>query len=130
MAGRPSPANVGLGVTAENQVDVTLGGDVLRHIHWIICGGESGAKARPMHPAGARALQAQAIAWGAAFFFKQWGTWVPPEECEPDSPLAVRFRSSGPDFVFLDGQPMMRGHKKSTGRRLGGAVFDGLPDVG
>jgi protein gp37 len=47
--------------------------DGLRGIHWIICGGESGAKARPMHPAWARSLRDQAVAAGVPFFFKQWG---------------------------------------------------------
>lgn len=42
-------------------------------ITWIIAGGESGANARPMHPAWARSLRDQAHAAGVAFFFKQWG---------------------------------------------------------
>ena len=42
-------------------------------IHWVICGGESGPKARPMHPAWARSLRDQCAAAGVPFFFKQWG---------------------------------------------------------
>jgi len=42
-------------------------------IHWVICGGESGPKARPMHPDWARSLRDQCQAAGVAFFFKQWG---------------------------------------------------------
>lgn len=45
-------------------------------IDWIICGGESGAKARAMHPAWARNLRDQCAATGTAFFFKQWGEWL------------------------------------------------------
>jgi protein gp37 len=48
-------------------------------LHWIICGGESGPKARPMHPDWARALRDQCVAAGVPFFFKQWGEWAPGE---------------------------------------------------
>jgi protein gp37 len=46
-------------------------------IHWVIVGGESGAKARPMHPDWARSLRNQCQAQGVAFFFKQWGGRTP-----------------------------------------------------
>jgi hypothetical protein len=42
-------------------------------IDWVICGGESGAGARPMHPDWARSLRDQCTAAGVPFFFKQWG---------------------------------------------------------
>lgn len=48
-------------------------------IHWVICGGESGPKARPMHPDWARSLRDQCAAAGVPFFFKQWGEWTPGE---------------------------------------------------
>lgn len=51
-------------------------------IHWIIAGGESGPKARPMHPDWARGLRDQAQASGVPFLFKQWGAWAP--WCNPD----------------------------------------------
>lgn len=47
----------------------------LKGIHWVIVGGESGAKARPMEEAWARNVQSQAQVQGVAFFFKQWGAW-------------------------------------------------------
>lgn len=40
-------------------------------IDWVICGGESGPKARPMHPDWARGLRDQCVAAGVPFFFKQ-----------------------------------------------------------
>ena len=46
-------------------------------IDWIICGGESGPNARPMHPAWARSLRDQCAAAGVPFLFKQWGEWLP-----------------------------------------------------
>lgn len=47
----------------------------LTGIHWVIVGGESGAKARPMHADWAKAVQRQCADQGVAFFFKQWGGW-------------------------------------------------------
>lgn len=50
------------------QVDLT-------DIHWVIVGGESGPKARPMQKAWALSVQHQCEAQEVAFFFKQWGGW-------------------------------------------------------
>lgn len=49
-------------------------------IDWVIVGGESGPKARPMHPDWARDLRDQCYDTGTAFFFKQWGEWSPTGE--------------------------------------------------
>jgi protein gp37 len=48
-------------------------------IDWVICGGESGPNARPMHPDWAQSLRDQCKAAGVPFFFKQWGAWAPVE---------------------------------------------------
>ena len=95
---RKVPKNVWLGVTVENakcknRIDVLrnidaevrflsiepLIGNVgklnLKNIHWVIVGGESGHKARPMKPEWAIDIQRQCDEQGVAFFFKQWGTW-------------------------------------------------------
>lgn len=42
-------------------------------IDWIIVGGESGHRARPMDPAWVRSIRDQCVAAGVPFFFKQWG---------------------------------------------------------
>jgi protein gp37 len=47
----------------------------LRDIHWVIVGGESGPKARPMRPEWVDAIKRQALQQKVAFFFKQWGAW-------------------------------------------------------
>lgn len=47
----------------------------LSGIHWVIVGGESGTKARPMRPEWALNVQRQCREQGVAFFFKQWGAW-------------------------------------------------------
>jgi protein gp37 len=44
-------------------------------IHWVIVGGESGTKARPMRPEWVHSVKRQCEAAGVAFFFKQWGAW-------------------------------------------------------
>jgi len=49
--------------------------DFLRLMCWVITGGESGSKARPVHPDWVRALRDQALVAGVPFTFKQWGEW-------------------------------------------------------
>lgn len=44
-------------------------------LNWVICGGESGPNARPMHPDWARSLRDQCTDAAVPFFFKQWGEW-------------------------------------------------------
>ncbi len=46
-------------------------------LDWVICGGESGPGARPMHPDWARSVRDQCQAARVPFFFKQWGEWLP-----------------------------------------------------
>lgn len=46
---------------------------VERGLDWVIVGGESGAKARPMKAEWARSLRDQCVQAGVPFFFKQWG---------------------------------------------------------
>lgn len=42
-------------------------------VNWVICGGESGHRARPMDPAWAESIRDQCVAAKVPFFFKQWG---------------------------------------------------------
>lgn len=42
-------------------------------ISWVIVGGESGPRARPMHPDWARSLRDQCVSAGVPFLFKQHG---------------------------------------------------------
>jgi protein gp37 len=44
-------------------------------INWVIVGGESGHKARPVHPQWVRSLVWQCKDAGVPVFFKQWGEW-------------------------------------------------------
>lgn len=45
----------------------------LRHIDWVIVGGESGPGARPMQQAWATEIRDKCLDAGVPFFFKQWG---------------------------------------------------------
>jgi protein gp37 len=72
----------------------------LTGIDWVIVGGESGHKARPMDAAWARNVHRQCAEQGVLFFFKQWGNW-------------------GPDGL--------RRTKKANGRELDGRTWDQMP---
>lgn len=45
-------------------------------LDWVVCGGETGVGARPMHPGWARDLRDQCAAVGVPFFLKSLGTWI------------------------------------------------------
>ncbi len=49
----------------------------LKGIDWVIAGGESGPRHRPVDPAWVRDIRDQCCAEGIAFFFKQWGGRFP-----------------------------------------------------
>ncbi|NOG74043.1 MULTISPECIES: DUF5131 family protein [Roseicella] len=51
----------------------------LAGIHWVIVGGESGPRARPMSPDWVREIRDQCLAAGVPFFFKQWGGFRPTQ---------------------------------------------------
>lgn len=50
-----------------------IGAIDLTNIDWVIVGGESGSKARAMHPDWVREIRDQCVEAGVSFFFKQWG---------------------------------------------------------
>jgi protein gp37 len=50
-----------------------LGRFDLTGIHWVIVGGESGPRARPVEEDWVRSIRAQCRRAGVPFFFKQWG---------------------------------------------------------
>ncbi|HIE01094.1 MAG TPA: DUF5131 family protein, partial [Thiotrichaceae bacterium] len=77
-----------------------LGTIDLSGIHWVIVGGESGAKARPMKKKWALNIQQQCQQSGVQFFFKQWGMWGDDGKKRP---------------------------KKQNGRQLNGKIFDEMP---
>ena len=118
------PNNLWMGVTVENQKYGLPRIDHLRHtaastrfismeplledlglidlsgISWVIVGGESGSKARPMKPTWVLNIKDQCRKQGSIFFFKQWGRW-------------------GADGI--------KRSKKANGRLLLGRIWDNKP---
>lgn len=92
-------------------------------IDWVVAGGESGAGARPMHPAWARSLRDQRQAAGVPFLFKQWGAWSPDFD---DSDFSLLRQNQ---FHAGTRVQMARVGKKRAGRILDGAVHDGFPET-
>ncbi len=76
-------------------------GPVADAIHWVIAGGESGPKARPMNPEWPGALQRECAEFDVPFLFKQWGE----HDCSGS-----------------------RVGKKAAGRALFGSTYDETPE--
>lgn len=74
----------------------------LTGIHWVIVGGESGPKARPMKAEWVEDIQNQCKVQKVQFFFKQWGGWG------------------------ADGK---KRSKKANGRMLDGRTWDAMPEL-
>jgi len=124
FARRASPPNAWVGVSVENRkhglprIDVlrgiaaairflsveplleALGEFDLTGIDWVIVGGESGHRARPMRPEWVRSIRDLCAGAKVPFFFKQWGAW-------------------GPDGI--------KRSKGANGRILDGRTWDALP---
>lgn len=107
-------------------------------IDWVVCGGETGPNARPMHPDWVRSLRDQCQSAGVPFFFKSWGEWV----CRPWSSDNGRKRELclGMDGTSVYTQVghmmgfrkpgealMVRVGKKAAGRFLDGREWNELP---
>lgn len=101
-------------------------------LDWVIVGGESGPKARPMHPDWARKLRDQCTSAGVPYLFKQWGEWVPNGSWRTDTGRPLE---SPREHAFTDGGrngflPLMaRVGKKVAGRELDGRTWDEFPEV-
>lgn len=79
-------------------------------LDWVIVGGESGPKARPMDPDWVRDIRDQCLVANVPLFFKQWGEW---------------------QFVMKDYEPnhvmYERVGKKKAGRALDGMEWIEFP---
>jgi protein gp37 len=101
----------------------------LTDIDWLIAGGESGPGARPMYPAWAEDLRDRCRVEGVAFFFKQWGAWVPNRE---SGAVPVTIEGEILDAmpkVMAPGAPvrMRRVGKGAAGRTMGGRTWNEMP---
>ena len=106
-------------------------------LHWVIAGGESGPRARPMHPDWVRSLRDQCASAGVPFHFKQWGEWIsgesemaadgyriayPDEVCSVELGDGRRYRAMsalGREFLLVG--------TKAAGRHLDGVEHNGAP---
>lgn len=108
-------------------------------IDWVICGGESGPNARPMHPQWARDLRDQCKNAGVPFLFKQHGEWLATAFCTDEQAVlphrglayvrrdgTVHDGSAGVDFFGGD-EEVTRVGKQAAGRLLDGVLHDGYP---
>lgn len=103
-------------------------------IHWVICGGESGPKARPMHPAWARELRDQCASTSVPFLFKQWGEWLPCERVGDKitctTPVLAKQPKEPELYEFYVGnQFMARVGKAAAGRLLDGIEHTAFPEA-
>jgi len=99
-------------------------------IDWVICGGESGPNARPMHPDWARSLRDQCKASGTAFLFKQHGRWLHETqdlnaiwdwEAADERGILHCWESDSPATFSI---PL---NKSGSGRLLDGVEHNGFP---
>jgi protein gp37 len=93
-------------------------------IHWVIGGGESGPGSRPMHPDWARQLRDQCERTGTAFFFKQWGEYLPTETVP--SGLRVALRPALPHMTGERAFILWSGNKSDYTRVTGDAELNEL----
>ena len=102
------------------------------HLDWVICGGESGPRARPMHPTWIRDTRDQCNRVGIPFFFKQWGEWVDEfhplailGKCKQSDQFVKKVQTPyGPDYK---GVYMYRVGKKKAGHLLDGEEWREKP---
>lgn len=111
------------------------------YFEWVICGGESGPNARPMHPEWARSLRDQCSAAGVPFLFKQWGEWIPvnqstpgkrygPSDEYPNAKSTVIQMDGRQEFAFPQGaMTCLKVGKKAAGRLLDAVEHNGFPEV-
>lgn len=99
-------------------------------IDWVICGGESGHGARPMHPDWARSLRDQCVSAGVPYFFKQWGEWAPESNLNPESDRLDHISLYNAEYhVFEGGGRSYKIGKKRAGRLLDGREWNEFPGV-
>ena len=109
----------------------------LAAIDWVIVGGESGPRARPMHPDWVRKIRDQCAEAAVPFHFKQWGEWVPRRAAlkadlvnankslivRPDGGVTSGLMEYGPDAWLMD-----RIGKGRAGRQLDGVEHLAIPE--
>lgn len=116
-------------ITGEREVRYSM-------LDWVVVGGESGPKARPMHPDWARGLRDQCVAAGVPYFFKQHGEWIGSDQQMADGSDPV-LSASDVHHKWPNGKPSGPPHfgmnysikvgKKAAGRLLDGVEWSEYP---
>jgi len=91
-------------------------------LDWVIAGGESGPRA--MHPDWAISLRDQCADADVAFFFKQWGSWLPVTHDNGQISYGRHQRHE-----FQDGLHAYKVSKREAGRELLGRTHDEYPEM-
>lgn len=91
-------------------------------LDWVIAGGESGPRA--MHPDWAILLRDQCAEADVAFFFKQWGSWLPVTHDDGRISYGKHQRHE-----FPDGLHAYKVGKGEAGRELLGRTHDEYPEI-
>ncbi|HZU87410.1 MAG TPA: phage Gp37/Gp68 family protein [Anaerolineaceae bacterium] len=146
LAGKYAPAWAG----RKTRTDKSLAELYAGKLDWVICGGESGPGARPMHPDWVMGLRDQCTSADVPFFFKQWGEWHPRHKNEFETVCQVcgcsdeRACEGGCYWVscelcskceniaahiFEDNNVVYHVGKKRAGRLLDSQVWAQFPEV-
>lgn len=100
-------------------------------LDWVICGGETGKNARPMHEKWVKNLRDQCLETGIPFFFKSWGEWIPAYQKPNDFgnhngalkyELMIKFEND--DF----GNAFYKVGKKLSGHLIDGVEYRQFPE--
>lgn len=109
------------------------GGTYGSHLDWVVVGGESGPKARPMHPDWVRSIRDQCAEAGVPFLFKQWGEWFPVSIGQSGALVGTwngsTFLPGWSDIMSPDSNMVRAGRKSFGSRLLDGITHDGYPSA-
>lgn len=110
-------------------------------IDWVIVGGESGPKARPMHLAWVRDIRDQCQDAWVPFFMKQWGAWCPENQSKytaSDAIPGLDDISEDSTVHIMENEWVIRWEdnlisfrvgKKKAGRLLDGREWNAMPEI-
>ena len=104
-------------------------------LDWVLCGGETGQNARPIHQQWVRRLRDQCLEAGTPYFFKNWGKWLPYEQRKSATEY-IEWEKSLDSFDkrIVDNTPdkndvIVRMGKKKSGHLIDGMGYRQFPEV-
>lgn len=106
-------------------------------VRWVICGGESGSKARPSHPDWFRSLRDQCLNADVSYFHKQNGEWIArSQNVEGVVARGDDWGALARDGTFLRGTTTWNGRDEDSeegearmvrvGKKIAGRLLDGV----